>query len=37
MALREGVADFYNHVYRRDKKSKYTAENVSISGVGAWR
>jgi aspartate/methionine/tyrosine aminotransferase len=34
MALREGVADFYNRVYRQGKKSKYTAENVSISGGG---
>jgi aspartate/methionine/tyrosine aminotransferase len=34
MALREGVADFYNYIYRRGKKSKYTAENVSIAGGG---
>jgi len=33
-ALRQKVADFYNHMYRRDKASQYTYENVSISGGG---
>ena len=28
------MADFYNTVYRRDKKSKYTRENVSIASGG---
>jgi aspartate/methionine/tyrosine aminotransferase len=28
------VADFYNTVYRRDKKSKYTRDNVSIASGG---
>ncbi|MDM8519118.1 pyridoxal phosphate-dependent aminotransferase [Anaerolineales bacterium HSG6] len=32
--LRQKVADFYNEIYRKDKKSKYTYENVSISGGG---
>jgi aspartate/methionine/tyrosine aminotransferase len=32
--LRQAVADFYNHVFRRDKKSKYTRENVSIASGG---
>jgi aspartate/methionine/tyrosine aminotransferase len=32
--LREAVADFYNATYRRGKKSKYTAENVSIASGG---
>jgi aspartate/methionine/tyrosine aminotransferase len=32
--LREDVADFYNVTYRRGKKSKYTAENVSIASGG---
>src|SRR5262245_19793957 len=32
--LCQAVADFYNAVYRRDKKSKYTRENVSIASGG---
>src|SRR5271163_3323951 len=32
--LREAVADFYNATYRREKKSKYTADNVSIASGG---
>jgi hypothetical protein len=32
--LREAVADFYNATYRRGKKSRYTAENVSIASGG---
>jgi aspartate/methionine/tyrosine aminotransferase len=32
--LREKVANFYNTIYRKDKKSKYTYENVCISGGG---
>src|SRR5271163_1350790 len=32
--LREAVADFYNATYRRRKKSKYTADNVSIASGG---
>ena len=32
--LCQAVADFYNEVYRRDKKSKYTRENVSIASGG---
>jgi aspartate/methionine/tyrosine aminotransferase len=32
--LCQAVADFYNTVYRRDKKSKYTRENVSIASGG---
>jgi aspartate/methionine/tyrosine aminotransferase len=32
--LREAVADFYNATYRHRKKSKYTAENVSIASGG---
>src|SRR3954471_9488748 len=28
--LCQAVADFYNAVYRREKKSKYTRDNVSI-------
>jgi hypothetical protein len=32
--LRQAVADFYNATYRRGKKSKYTAENVSIASGG---
>lgn len=32
--LREAVADLYNRAYRRGMPSKYTAENVSISGGG---
>jgi aspartate/methionine/tyrosine aminotransferase len=30
----QAVADFYNAVYRRDKKSKYTRENVGIASGG---
>lgn len=33
-ALCQKVADLYNRLYREDKKSKYTWENVSISGGG---
>lgn len=32
--LREKVADFYNKIYRKDKSSKYTYENVCIAGGG---
>ena len=32
--LRQAVADFYNAIYRRGKKSQYTADNVSIAGGG---
>lgn len=32
--LREAVASLYNHLYRRGLGSKYSAENVSISGGG---
>ncbi len=32
--LCQAVADFYNAVYRTDKKSKYTRENVSIASGG---
>src|SRR5476651_2553212 len=32
--LREAVADFYNATYRRGKKTKYTADNVSIASGG---
>ncbi|MFN8672332.1 MAG: pyridoxal phosphate-dependent aminotransferase [Candidatus Sericytochromatia bacterium] len=32
--LREKVADFYNQIYRKNKKSKYTYENVCIAGGG---
>ena len=32
--LRQAVADFYNTVYRRDKPSKYTRDNVSIASGG---
>lgn len=32
--LRQKVADMYNALYRRDKESQYTYENVSISGGG---
>uniref|UniRef100_A0A7R9YY82 Aminotransferase class I/classII large domain-containing protein n=1 Tax=Pseudictyota dubia TaxID=2749911 RepID=A0A7R9YY82_9STRA len=28
--LREKVAEYYNHLYRQDKQSKYTAANVCI-------
>lgn len=33
-ALCQAVADFYNETYRRDRKSKYTADNVSIASGG---
>jgi N-succinyldiaminopimelate aminotransferase len=32
--LREAVADMYNRLYRRGMSSKYSAENVAISGGG---
>jgi N-succinyldiaminopimelate aminotransferase len=32
--LREAIAGHYNRMYRRGMKSRYTAENVSISGGG---
>src|SRR5882724_81942 len=32
--LCQAVADFYNAVYRRDKKSKYTRDKVSIASGG---
>src|SRR5437868_8043469 len=32
--LCQAVADFYNAVYRKDKPSKYTRENVSIASGG---
>jgi aspartate/methionine/tyrosine aminotransferase len=32
--LCQAVADFYNAMYRRGKKSQYTAENVSIASGG---
>ncbi|MXV99864.1 MAG: pyridoxal phosphate-dependent aminotransferase [Holophagales bacterium] len=32
--LRERVADLYNFLYRRDKSSQYTRENVSIAPGG---
>ncbi len=32
--LRERVADLYNFLYRRDKRSQYTRENVSIAPGG---
>lgn len=32
--LREAIADFYNRAYRRGMPSKYSAENVSVSGGG---
>jgi len=34
LELRKKVADLYNYLYRAGKKSKYTYENVSISGGG---
>jgi aspartate/methionine/tyrosine aminotransferase len=33
-ALCQAVADFYNAMYRRGKKSQYTADNVSIASGG---
>jgi aspartate/methionine/tyrosine aminotransferase len=32
--LREAIAALYNHLYRRGLPSKYTAENVCVSGGG---
>jgi aspartate/methionine/tyrosine aminotransferase len=32
--LREAIADLYNRAYRRGIPSKYSAENVSVSGGG---
>lgn len=32
--LRQKVADFYNEIYRKDKRTKYSYRNVSISGGG---
>lgn len=32
--LREAIADLYNQLYRRGMPSRYSAENVSISGGG---
>src|SRR5690606_24573575 len=32
--LREAVAALYNELFRRGKRSQYTAENVCISGGG---
>lgn len=32
--LRQKVADLYNFIYRKGKKSQYTYENVSIAGGG---
>jgi len=32
--LRQKVADLYNYLYRQDKKTQYSWENVSISGGG---
>lgn len=32
--LREAVASLYNHLYRRGMPSRYSAENVAISGGG---
>lgn len=34
MVLRQKVADLYNALYRQDKASQYTYENVSIAGGG---
>jgi aspartate/methionine/tyrosine aminotransferase len=34
MELREAVADLYNRAYRRGMPSKYSVENVAISGGG---
>ena len=33
-ALRQKVADLYNRLFRQDKRSQYTYENVSIAGGG---
>lgn len=32
--LREKIADFYNTLFRKEKKSQYTYENVCIAGGG---
>ncbi|MCW5808094.1 MAG: pyridoxal phosphate-dependent aminotransferase [Deltaproteobacteria bacterium] len=32
--LREAIAGYYNELFRRGMKSKYTAENVAVSGGG---
>jgi len=32
--LREAIASYYNRLYRKNKKSKYTSENVSIAMGG---
>ncbi len=32
--LRQAVADFYNHTFRRGKTSQYTRDNVSIASGG---
>jgi len=32
--LREAIASLYNRLYRRGRKSQYSAENVAISGGG---
>ena len=34
MELRQAVADHYNRIYRRDRDSKYTANNVAIAAGG---
>ena len=34
IALRQKVADFYNHFFRQGKTSQYTYKNVSIAGGG---
>jgi len=34
MELREAIADLYNRAYRRGMPSRYSAENVSVSGGG---
>ena len=34
IALREAIASLYNRLYRKGKRSQYTAENVSVSGGG---
>lgn len=34
MELREAVAEYYNQLFRRGQRSRYSAENVCISGGG---
>lgn len=34
LELRQKIADLYNYLYRKGKKSQYTHENVSIAGGG---